>query len=157
MQGWLGSKDAILHSGEGPIQAIKWAGTLIAWANDLGVKVHDTSVHQRIAYIERPHARSAAGSSSLLMPTALMQLAPEGGLSALPCLHGKSSARLPALGCYHAACPFEHLRLPAATRHRQFPNRGACRAAGHPAGRCGGERVPAVGLDSDTEQCWAGC
>ena len=57
VQGWLGSKDAILHSGEGPIQTIKWAGTLIAWANDLGVKVHDTSVHQRIAYIERPKSR----------------------------------------------------------------------------------------------------
>ena len=56
-QGWLGSKDAILHSGEGPIQEIKWAGTLIAWANDLGVKVHDTTVHQRIAYIERPRSR----------------------------------------------------------------------------------------------------
>lgn len=56
-QGWLGSKDAILHSGEGPVQEIKWAGTLIAWANDLGVKVHDTTVHQRIAYIERPRSR----------------------------------------------------------------------------------------------------
>jgi hypothetical protein len=65
-QGWLGSKDAILHSGEGPIQAIKWSGTLIAWANDLGVKVHDTSVHQRIAYIERP--RSRWGPCMLLRP-----------------------------------------------------------------------------------------
>jgi hypothetical protein len=57
MQGWLGSKDTILHSGEGPIQDIKWSGNLIAWANDLGVKVYDTTVHQRIAYVERPKSR----------------------------------------------------------------------------------------------------
>ncbi len=57
MQGWLGSKDTILHSGEGPIQAIRWSGNLIAWANDLGVKVYDTTVHQRIAYVERPKSR----------------------------------------------------------------------------------------------------
>ena len=38
LQGWLGSKDAILHSGEGPIQEIRWSGTLIAWANQLGRK-----------------------------------------------------------------------------------------------------------------------
>ena len=47
----------MLHFGEGPIQEIKWSGTLIAWANDLGVKIHDTTVHQRIAYIERPRSR----------------------------------------------------------------------------------------------------
>lgn len=57
MQGWLGSKDTILHSGEGTIQDIKWSGNLIAWANDLGVKVYDRTVHQRIAYVERPKSR----------------------------------------------------------------------------------------------------
>ena len=57
MQGWLGSKDTILHSGEGPVQNIRWSGNLIAWANDLGVKVYDTTVHQRIAYVERPKSR----------------------------------------------------------------------------------------------------
>jgi hypothetical protein len=57
LQGWLGSKDVILHSGEGPIQEIKWSGSLIAWANDQGVKVHDTTIHQRIAFIERPRSR----------------------------------------------------------------------------------------------------
>ncbi len=57
VQGWLGNKDTILHSGEGPIQEIKWSGSLISWANDLGVKVYDTTIHQRIAYIERPRSR----------------------------------------------------------------------------------------------------
>ncbi|BDA42740.1 Vacuolar protein sorting-associated protein 41 homolog [Coccomyxa sp. Obi] len=55
-KGWLGNKDTILHSGEGPIQEIKWSGSLISWANDLGVKVYDTTIHQRIAYIERPRS-----------------------------------------------------------------------------------------------------
>ncbi|WVR07632.1 hypothetical protein IAU60_004674 [Kwoniella sp. DSM 27419] len=52
-KGWLGYKEQILHSGEGPIWAIEWRGNLIAWANDLGVKIYDTSTGQRIGYIDR--------------------------------------------------------------------------------------------------------
>lgn len=33
-KGWLGSKEVPLFSGEGPIWATRWRGTLIAWAND---------------------------------------------------------------------------------------------------------------------------
>jgi hypothetical protein len=33
---------------------IKWRGIFIAWANDLGVKLFDTSTQQRISYIDRP-------------------------------------------------------------------------------------------------------
>lgn len=33
-KGWLGNKQETLHSGEGPIWAVKWRGNLIAWAND---------------------------------------------------------------------------------------------------------------------------
>lgn len=33
--GWFGNRDVVLHSGEGPIYAIKWRGNLIAWSNDL--------------------------------------------------------------------------------------------------------------------------
>jgi hypothetical protein len=29
----------VLHSGEGVVQTVRWSGTLIAWANELGVKV----------------------------------------------------------------------------------------------------------------------
>ena len=39
VQGWLGAKDNVLHFGEGPIPAIQWSGSLVAWANNLGVKV----------------------------------------------------------------------------------------------------------------------
>ncbi|XP_044504927.1 vacuolar protein sorting-associated protein 41 homolog [Mangifera indica] len=51
---WLGYRDQVLHSGEGPIHAVKWRTSLIAWANDAGVKVYDVANDQRITYIERP-------------------------------------------------------------------------------------------------------
>ena len=52
-KGWLGHKESLLHSNEGPIWAISWRGNLIAWANDAGVKIYDTYSQQRISYIER--------------------------------------------------------------------------------------------------------
>lgn len=51
---WLGHKETVLHSGEGPIWQTSWRGTLIAWANDAGVKLYDTASAQRIGYIDRP-------------------------------------------------------------------------------------------------------
>ena len=33
-KGWLGHKETIIHSGEGPIWQVRWKGRLIAWAND---------------------------------------------------------------------------------------------------------------------------
>ncbi|XP_047317106.1 vacuolar protein sorting-associated protein 41 homolog [Impatiens glandulifera] len=51
---WIGYGDQILHSGEGPIHAVKWRASLIAWANDAGVKIYDASNDQRITFIERP-------------------------------------------------------------------------------------------------------
>ncbi|KAF9386684.1 Vacuolar protein sorting-associated protein 41, partial [Podila verticillata] len=53
-KGWLGNQDVVLHSGEGSIYAIKWRGNLIAWSNDLGVKIYDTTTKQRITFIDRP-------------------------------------------------------------------------------------------------------
>ncbi|CAG8496376.1 2649_t:CDS:10 [Scutellospora calospora] len=54
-KGWFGQKqDKVLqHSGEGPIYAARWKGTLIAYANDEGVKMYDTQSQQRITYIKR--------------------------------------------------------------------------------------------------------
>ncbi|XP_009787110.1 vacuolar protein sorting-associated protein 41 homolog [Nicotiana sylvestris] len=51
---WLGYRDQVLHSGEGPIHAVKWRSSLVAWANDTGVKVYDAANDQRITFIERP-------------------------------------------------------------------------------------------------------
>lgn len=33
-KGWFGNKEVMLHGGEGTIHAVKWHGSLIAWAND---------------------------------------------------------------------------------------------------------------------------
>uniref|UniRef100_A0A2P2MIW4 Vacuolar protein sorting-associated protein 41 homolog n=1 Tax=Rhizophora mucronata TaxID=61149 RepID=A0A2P2MIW4_RHIMU len=51
---WLGYRDQVLHWGEGPIHAVKWRASLIAWANDAGVKVYDAANDQRVTFIERP-------------------------------------------------------------------------------------------------------
>lgn len=44
----------VLHDGEGPIHSVKWRTSLIAWANDAGVKIYDMANNGRIAFIERP-------------------------------------------------------------------------------------------------------
>ena len=38
VQGWLGSRDTVLHSGDGPISCVRWAGSLIAWTTPAGAK-----------------------------------------------------------------------------------------------------------------------
>ncbi|KAI8982914.1 vacuolar protein sorting-associated protein 41 [Trametes punicea] len=53
-KGWLGYKETILHTGEGPIWQVRWRENLIAWANDLGVKIYDTHTQTRITFIDRP-------------------------------------------------------------------------------------------------------
>ncbi|KAG1743621.1 uncharacterized protein EDB91DRAFT_1125116 [Suillus paluster] len=53
-KGWLGHKETVLHSGEGPVWHVRWRERLIAWANDSGVKIYDTQSQMRIAFIERP-------------------------------------------------------------------------------------------------------
>lgn len=53
-KGWLGHRQTVLHIGEGPIWQARWRGKLIAWANDLGVKIYDTTSQTRITFIDRP-------------------------------------------------------------------------------------------------------
>ncbi|KAG6883937.1 hypothetical protein C0993_002682 [Termitomyces sp. T159_Od127] len=53
-KGWLGHKETVLHSSEGPIWQVRWRGRLIAWANDLGVKIYDCVSQTRITFIDRP-------------------------------------------------------------------------------------------------------
>ncbi|KAF5387652.1 hypothetical protein D9615_000773 [Tricholomella constricta] len=53
-KGWLGHKETVLHTGEGPIWQVRWRGRLIAWANDLGVKIYDYVSQTRITFIDRP-------------------------------------------------------------------------------------------------------
>ncbi|XP_074350636.1 vacuolar protein sorting-associated protein 41 homolog isoform X2 [Apium graveolens] len=54
MKKWIGYRDQVLQSGEGPIHEVKWKKSLVAWANNEGVKVYDTVNDQHITYIERP-------------------------------------------------------------------------------------------------------
>ncbi|KAK1320882.1 hypothetical protein QJS10_CPA03g02564 [Acorus calamus] len=67
---WLGHRDQILHSGEGPIHAVKWRTSLVAWANDAGVKVYDMASNQRITFIERPRG---SPRPELLLPQLVWQ------------------------------------------------------------------------------------
>ncbi|CAN0916548.1 Vacuolar protein sorting-associated protein 41 homolog, partial [Linum grandiflorum] len=67
---WLGYRDQVLHSGEGPIHAVKWRTNLIAWANDTGVKVYDAVNDQRITFIERPRG---SPRPELLLPHLVWQ------------------------------------------------------------------------------------
>ncbi|KAG9442877.1 hypothetical protein H6P81_018731 [Aristolochia fimbriata] len=54
MKKWLGYRDQVLHSGEGPIHSVKWRTSIVAWANDAGVKLLDMANDQRLTFIERP-------------------------------------------------------------------------------------------------------
>ncbi|CAN6471406.1 unnamed protein product [Victoria cruziana] len=69
-KGWLGYRDQILHSGEGPIHAVRWRTSLIAWANDAGVKVYDMANDQRITFIEKPRG---SPRPELLLPHLVWQ------------------------------------------------------------------------------------
>lgn len=51
---WFSSRDNVIHFGEGPIHAIRWKGDLIAWANNVGIKIYDVATSERIAFINRP-------------------------------------------------------------------------------------------------------
>lgn len=52
-KGWLGNKETILHSGEGPIRSAEWKNNLVAWSNDTGIRIIDVNTHQIVAYIPR--------------------------------------------------------------------------------------------------------
>ena len=59
-KGWFLNKDKVVHSGEGPIYSIAWSESLIAWSNDVGVKIFDNSSGQRITFIDRPKGSARA-------------------------------------------------------------------------------------------------
>lgn len=53
--GWFGGTNStVIHKGEGTIHAVAWGTDLIAWANDIGVKVYDCNSKERLTYIDRP-------------------------------------------------------------------------------------------------------
>lgn len=51
---WLNRwKTSVLHEGEGMITNVKWRANLIAWANNVGVKIYDITSKQRITNVLR--------------------------------------------------------------------------------------------------------
>ncbi|KAJ6662071.1 hypothetical protein lerEdw1_012918 [Lerista edwardsae] len=46
-------KPSVLHEGEGNLRSVKWRGNLIAWANNMGVKILDVIAKQRITNVPR--------------------------------------------------------------------------------------------------------
>ncbi|TMS08967.1 Vacuolar protein sorting-associated protein 41-like protein [Larimichthys crocea] len=51
---WLNRwKTSVLHEGEGSITNIQWRANLIAWANNVGVKIYDIGTKQRITNVLR--------------------------------------------------------------------------------------------------------
>uniref|UniRef100_A0A8C7KZR5 Vacuolar protein sorting-associated protein 41 homolog n=1 Tax=Oncorhynchus kisutch TaxID=8019 RepID=A0A8C7KZR5_ONCKI len=46
-------KTSTLHEGEGTITNVRWRANLIAWANNVGVKIYDISTKQRITNVFR--------------------------------------------------------------------------------------------------------
>ncbi|KAH6902802.1 vacuolar protein sorting 41 [Coprinopsis sp. MPI-PUGE-AT-0042] len=71
-KGWLGHRETVIGTGEGPIWIARWVGTtsggngLIAWASDAGVKIYHPSSRSLLTFIDR-----AANSprSELFKPT----------------------------------------------------------------------------------------
>jgi len=61
----------VLHSAEGSIHAVKWRASLVAWANDAGVKVYDTANDQRVTFIEKPRG---SPRPELLLPHLVWQV-----------------------------------------------------------------------------------
>lgn len=60
-KGWLGHRETVISSGEGPIWQVRWvdgkttgSGGFIAWANDLGVKIYHPESRSILTYIDRP-------------------------------------------------------------------------------------------------------
>jgi len=51
---WFTQRDSVIHEGEGGIAAIAWVGTLVAWANERGVKIMDIETEEKITFVERP-------------------------------------------------------------------------------------------------------
>ena len=53
-RGWFTSSENVLDSGEGRVQIIRWCGSLVAWANDHGVKIYDLDREKPVSRVDRP-------------------------------------------------------------------------------------------------------
>jgi len=91
-KGWFGPKDQVMHQGEGPIYSIQWSGDLLAWSNDVGVKVIDPTIPERIAYVAKatsslPHGLARCNLSWGRADTLYMAWADEIKIGQIKCKH----------------------------------------------------------------------
>eukprot|EP00956_Cyclotella_meneghiniana_P033490 scaffold96529_cov78-Cyclotella_meneghiniana.AAC.20 len=56
--------DTTIYQGMNPIESLAWRGSLIAWADESGVRIFDIETMSRIAHVDRP-----TGARSNLYPT----------------------------------------------------------------------------------------
>lgn len=52
-KGWMGTKETIVSAAEGSIMQIAWHGNLVAWANDVGVRVYDILNTRMVGIVKR--------------------------------------------------------------------------------------------------------
>ncbi|CCG84360.1 protein of unknown function [Taphrina deformans PYCC 5710] len=52
-KGWMGNRESILSAKEGPIMQTAWFGDLLAWSNDQGVRVYDTTNMRMVGMVDR--------------------------------------------------------------------------------------------------------
>ena len=71
---WYTQRDSVMHQGEGAVIAVAWRETLVAWANERGVKIVDVQTEEKVTFVERPAGEGAgctllweADTSSLLI------------------------------------------------------------------------------------------
>ena len=59
-RGWFVDKDITIHSGDGPVYAVRWRGPYIAWSDDTGVKIFNIRSNTKVSHIKRPSASPRA-------------------------------------------------------------------------------------------------
>ncbi|PHJ18151.1 hypothetical protein CSUI_008024 [Cystoisospora suis] len=64
--GYFYTSNHLIHSGEGAITCISWRNSLLAWSNQLGVKILDVDTQQKVSFIPNtsPSLSSSSSSSS---------------------------------------------------------------------------------------------
>ena len=53
-RGWLGRRDTVAHQASGRIEALAWMGSLVAVADEAGVKIQNIETGERLAHVDRP-------------------------------------------------------------------------------------------------------
>ncbi|CAG9461535.1 unnamed protein product [Pedinophyceae sp. YPF-701] len=94
-RGWLGNRQDVIHSGEGPVTQAAWAGALIAWCNGRGVRVYDAHAHRHVAMFDVPRGAIPLSSSMSSAQRTMRAIGTPGGGAVAG---GGASVAMPAAG-----------------------------------------------------------